>query len=205
MRTNIYIDGFNLYYSCLKHTSFKWLDIKKLCLHLLPKNIILNEIKYFTALVSGLTDSDKPIRQQIYLNALHSHIKEIQIIYGKFKMNKVRMPLIIPQNNQVYADVYKTEEKGTDVNIAVHMLNDAWENKFDLAILISNDSDLAEALKLVKKLNKNIGLFLPDKVYTSKSLLENTDFIKRIRKGVLSISQLPNPIPNSNLYKPSKW
>jgi uncharacterized LabA/DUF88 family protein len=205
MRTNIYIDGFNFYYSCIKNTPFKWLDFKKLCNYLLPHEARINKIKYFTAKVSGLNDLDKPIRQQIFLNAIKYYIPEIEIIYGQFKVYNVIMPLVNYSEQQKFVKVVKTEEKGTDVNIAVHMLNDAWEDKYDLAVLISNDSDLSESLRLVRRLKKKVGLFLPFNVFTSKNLLKNTDFIKRIRKGVLSVSQLPNPIPGTNYHKPSSW
>ena len=47
--------------------------------------------------------------------------------------------------------IYKTEEKGSDVNLALHLLNDAWLNAFDCAVIVSNDSDLAPALKMVKE------------------------------------------------------
>jgi hypothetical protein len=47
-----YIDGFNLYYGCLKGSPFKWLDPSKLCPHLLPKGHQVHEIKYYTARVS---------------------------------------------------------------------------------------------------------------------------------------------------------
>lgn len=44
--------------------------------------------------------------------------------------------------------VWKNEEKGSDVNLAIHLLNDAWNNRFDVAVVVSNDSDLAEAMRL---------------------------------------------------------
>ena len=171
----------------------------------LPKNSEINKIKYFTAKVSGLTDKERPLRQQIYIKAIKHYIPNIEIIYGQFKVNVVSMPLETPNQRERFVRVIKTEEKGTDVNIAVNMLNDAWEDDFDLAILISNDSDLAEAVRLVKNRKKHIGLFLPNKARTSKSLLKNADFIKRIRSGVLINSQLPSPIPDTNIYKPQTW
>jgi hypothetical protein len=46
---NVYIDGFNLFYRCLKGTPYKWLDVARLSEHLLPKGTIVNRIRYFTA------------------------------------------------------------------------------------------------------------------------------------------------------------
>ena len=109
--------------------------------------------------------------------------------------------LLLWQNQQ------KIEEKGSDVNIAVHLLNDAWLNNYDCAIIVSNDSDLAESMKLVKKYhpNKILGLIMPGKGHPSKELMKHADFVKRIRTGILKSSQLPNPIPKTNIYKPKDW
>jgi hypothetical protein len=70
LTTNIYIDGFNLYYGALRKTPYRWLNLEALCQLLLRKNTIA-QIKYFTALVSArLSDPDQPVRQQLYLRAL---------------------------------------------------------------------------------------------------------------------------------------
>ncbi len=92
------------------------------------------------------------------------------------------------------------------MNLAVHLLNDAWLDNYNCAIIVSNDSDLAEALRLIKKQNnKLIGLIIPGKTHPSKELMQYADFIKRIRKGILAKSQLPSPIPGTNIHKPNQW
>jgi len=124
MKTIVYVDGFNLYYGAVKRTSFKWLDIQALCNFLLPKNQIIG-IKYFTALVTARpNDPDQPNRQQIYLRALRT-IPNLDIIYGHFLEHVISMPLANPvPGGQKHARVIKTEEKGSDVNIASHLIND---------------------------------------------------------------------------------
>ena len=68
--TNVYIDGFNLFYGALRKTPYRWLDLEQLCGYLLPNNQI-GAIKYFTAKVSARPDDlDQPVRQQLYLRAL---------------------------------------------------------------------------------------------------------------------------------------
>jgi uncharacterized LabA/DUF88 family protein len=101
----------------------------------------------------------------------------------------------------------KTEEKGSDVNLAVHLLNDAWLEKYDCAIVISNDSDLAEPLRLIREQNdKKIGLISPLlHGHPSRELQKHAHFVKRIREGVLRISQLPSPIPGTTIHKPADW
>lgn len=83
MKTFIYVDGFNLYYRALKHTTFKWLDVDSLCRMLLPKASI-ERINYYTARVTARPhDPDQPSRQNIYWRAL-STIPHLTIIEGAF-------------------------------------------------------------------------------------------------------------------------
>ncbi len=155
MRTIIYIDGFNFYYRAVKNTPYKWLNFKELFQKLLsPKNNIV-KIKYFTALVSGKYNSQKPVSQQSFLRALKSYIPEIEIFYGHFLTHEVNVPLANPTEKRRSVKIIKTEEKGSDVNIAVHMLNDACLDQYDCAIVVSNDSDLAESMKLIKEYHPN--------------------------------------------------
>lgn len=206
MRTTIYVDGFNLFYRALKKTQYKWLDLKSLFSKILDKRNEINAIKYFTARVSGKWDPQSPMKQQVYLKALEVWIPEISIIYGHFLTHTVRMPLANPEENTKFAEVIKTEEKGSDVNIAVHLLNDAWLNRFDCAVIVSNDSDLAEAVKIVKQdLNKVIGVIMPGKGTPSKELIQYATFVKKIRRNALASSQLPHNIPNTNITKPVDW
>lgn len=206
LRTYIYVDGFNLYYRALKDSPYKWLDLKALFTNILnPQNEIL-EIKYFTALVSGKIDPDQPIRQKTYLRAIQKHIPEFSIYYGHFLSHVVSAPLATPTPNQRFVDVIKTEEKGSDVNLAVHLLNDSWLDRFDCAVVVSNDSDLAESLRFVKEQHgKVIGLITPGKGHPSKELMKYANFVKRIRKGILAKSQLPDTIPGTSIHKPKSW
>ncbi len=119
---------------------------------------------------------------------------------------RMSMRTYIFGKNIKFVNVIKTEEKGSDVNLAVHLLNDAWLDLYDCAVIVSNDSDLAESLALVKAQNKKkIGLITPGKTHPSRELLKFSDFTKRVRKGVLAASQLPDPIPGTTIHKPAVW
>lgn len=207
LRTNIYVDGFNLYYGSLKSTPYKWLNLKILFDNLLNADHTVQTIKYFTAKIAVRAGERQSQHNQLtYLSALNT-IPEVDIFYGHYLMHKVYMPLV--ENPNKLVQVYKTEEKGSDVNLAVHMLNDACQNRYDCAVLVSNDSDMAESLRLIKsEYSKKIGLVTPGSPKerrTSRELAKHADFIKRIRNGVLKISQLPNTIPDTVLHKPSNW
>ena len=207
MRTSVYIDGFNLYYRALKGTSYKWLDLKKLVTHLLQPHHCIVDIKYFTAIVSGIFDPSQPIRQKTYLRALQSYIPEVSIYYGHFLSHEISSPKVPLSRPPQFARVLKTEEKGSDVNLAVHVLNDAWLDAYDCAIIISNDSDLAEPLRLIREQNgKKIGLISPLlRGHPSRELQKHAHFVKRIREGVLGVSQMPSTIPGTSIRKPPAW
>ena len=101
----------------------------------------------------------------------------------------------------------KTEEKASDVNLAVHLLNDSWLNAYDCAIVVTNDSDIAEAMRLVKQHHrKRTGLATPGNRHPSRQLTAHADFSVHIRnKAVLQQSQLPDPIPGTTIRKPDLW
>jgi hypothetical protein len=115
LRINIYVDGFNLYYGALRKTPYRWVNLESLFQFLLPKNTI-QEIKYFTALVSARpNDPSQPQRQQLYLRALAT-LPKVSVHLGHFLVHEVTMPLVVaPGQPQQYARVIKTEEKGSDV------------------------------------------------------------------------------------------
>jgi uncharacterized LabA/DUF88 family protein len=215
LKTYVYIDGFNFFYGAVKGTKYKWVDFKKLLGNLLdPKKNKILSIKYFTATVSGKYDPKSPIRQKVFIQALQKYIPELSVYYGTFLTHNKKMRLVDPITDSTgkrhkFVKVWNTEEKGSDVNLAVHLLNDAWNHEYDCAVLVSNDSDLAEPMRLIKdQFQKSIGIIIPGKEKerpASKELIKYADFYRRIREGVLKISQLPDPIPGTNIRKPSGW
>lgn len=208
LRTAIYIDGFNLYFGALKDTEYRWLDLKKLCQNILqPHNEIIT-IKYFTAYVSARgANQDKPIRQQIYIRALKHSIPELEVILGQFTTHTVKRKLDPAIGGQKFADVIETKEKGSDVNLAVHLVNDAWQDQFDCAVVISSDSDLAEAIRLVLKSHpeKKVGLILTGKRNSTREMINCASFTKKITTKALSLSQMPDSITGTGITKPANW
>jgi len=210
MRTSIYIDGFNLYYGALKGTPYKWLDFKATFATLLQPHHRITGINYFTAQVSGKRDPQQPIRQQTYWRALQASTPELRLIKGSFLTHTVKAPLAQPIGVQRYVDVLKTEEKGSDVNLAVHLVNDAWLDAFDCAVIVSNDSDLAEAMRLVRQDHptKRLGLVFPRREtggHPSRELSQHAHFVLRLGARVLAASQMPVVIPGTNIHKPVTW
>jgi hypothetical protein len=200
-KTNIYVDGFNLYYGALKATPYKWLNIHKLCQLLLPNNQI-HQIKYFTALVSARPhDPGQPVRQQTYLRALET-LPNVTIIKGSFLSHPVWLPLATPTpSGPKTAFVLRTEEKGSDVNLATHLINDGYKK------MITNDSDLLEPMRIVRQeLKLPVGIINPQK-YPSWALRQHASFIKPVRPWALKASQFPNTLTDSagTFTKPALW
>jgi len=208
----VYIDGFNLYYGATKGTPYRWLNLDAVCRQLLRPTDNLKAIKYYTALVSARpNDPQAPTRQQIYLRALKT-IAHLSIYYGHFLAHAVRMPLVSslqPGQQVQYVEVMKTEEKGSDVNLATHLIHDAHRNEFTLAVVVSNDSDLVEPIRIVRlELGKRIGVFNPQKQKNpSIELMKNADFVKNIRSGVLRMCQFSDILHDSHgvFCKPLGW
>lgn len=207
MKTYVYIDAFNLYFGCLKKTPYKWLDLYKLCSRLLPKHEIA-AIKYFTALIKARpNDHEAPRRQQLYLRALRT-LQNVEIVYGHFLSHEVIMPLVEPApGNSKFVKVIKTEEKGSDVNLAVHLLHDAYQARYECAVVISGDSDLLAAVQIVMdELKKPVGVINPQK-RLCQVLLKQATFYKHIRSGVLAASQFPENFSDQKgiIAKPKEW
>lgn len=207
MRTYVYVDSFNLYYGALKGTAWKWLDLPALFAEILQPHHDILAVKYLTVRVSGTpADQSKPQRQDVYLRALQHYRRGVAVYFGHFLRHTVRVPLAHPIGSTRTAEVIKTGEKGSDVNLAVHLLNDSWLDAYDCAAVVSNDSDLAEAMRLVRHHHgKRIGLITPGTGRPSRQLLTQADFSRRLRLHALRRSQLPDPIPGTTIHKPRRW
>ncbi len=204
MRTNVYIDGFNLYYGAVKGTPYRWLDIARFCAVLLPRDTI-QRIRYYTALVKPRPhDPDQAVRQATYLRALRT-IPNLTIHEGHFLSHVVAMPSAA--NPAKMVDVIKTEEKGSDVNLAAHLLRDGFTGDFDIAVVVSNDSDLLEPIRIVQsELGKPVGVLNPQK-HPSWVLKKEARFFKNIRQSAIARCQFPPELKDAGgtFGKPTGW
>jgi hypothetical protein len=207
MRVYVYVDGFNLYYRALQHTPYKWLNLVELAKRLLDPTDTIPMVRYFTARVSSRAgDPDMPRRQQIYLSALRT-LPNVVIHLGTFLTKTKRRPLV--SNPAQFVEVRDTEEKGSDVNLAVHLVNDGWHDRYEAALVMSQDSDLSEALRIVRdELRKPMGLVWLDGGRPSKYLADASSFVRHLSHSDLVASQFPNPLPRTtgtSLHKPATW
>ena len=228
MRTNIYIDGFNLYYSRLRRTNYLWTDLVKLLntiCHVQDPNTEIIKVKYFTApvLTRIATHGRKAqISQNNYIRAHEVLYPDcFEYINGYYLMNKdTPIKYKEPINTNDRIATWKLEEKQTDVNIATHIYRDSLVKKScDQVVLLSGDTDLEAPLKYIRedKPDITIGLILPHKTKDNEPISTRPipkyldSYSHWTRKYILDeeleASSLPNNIPTRKkpIKKPIYW
>ena len=201
-RVVAYIDGLNLYHGLKAGYGrrYHWLDLRALVASMLLPGQELREVHYFTARVLGNPAAE--LRQTIYLDALANASQPLRLVEGRFQ-DKPRDCLSCGARWIVY------EEKETDVNIAIAMLEGAVQDDYDVAILISGDSDLRPAVASVKRIcpGKRIIAAFPPRRH-SASLARAVDGYLSISTAKVRNAQLPREIVTADgvtLERPEYW
>jgi 6-hydroxy-3-succinoylpyridine 3-monooxygenase len=244
LRTRVYIDGYNLYYGCLRKTAFKWLDVLALFeTQILPTILYRTTpeadpatmalhpdcaIKYFTAKIieSASKGEDSVSSQAHYHNALTSHcggrLSFVMGHYSLYKANQHIVPADDPKRWPRDCDkiqVWKLEEKQSDVNLALQLYDDALSGEIDQVVLVTNDTDLAPALEMLEARCPHIvrGLVIPTRKVgaggdlerqANVSLAKLAHWVRRhITEDELRASQLPDVVPGRRRasIKPHSW
>lgn len=173
MRTTIYVDGFNLYFGCLKRSDDKWLDLRALLFDaiVIPQHphATLTQIKFFTADIKTKFASRGNVArnaQQRYHQALALQLgDQLEIVNGYYSPRKSRSLVYRnPPNKDERVETWQLEEKQTDVNIAISGYRDAAKALADQVVFVSNDSDLEPALQAIHEDfgdRLTIGLIIP--------------------------------------------
>ncbi len=200
-RVIAYVDGYNLYYGVrAKHLQrFYWLNIQAMIKFLLRRDQNLAATKYFTSIVTRPPDKHK--RQSEYIEALAT-LTDLQIYYGHF--------LTDPVTCRNCGHTYETHhEKMTDVNMAVEVMSDAYQNQFDAAMLVTADSDLLNVVRTVRRLfpkKRIIAVFPPGR--HSVELARAASRVLHVDRNLLAKSQFPDRLVKPDGYilqRPSKW
>lgn len=200
-RVIAYIDGFNLYFA-LKNKNWKryyWLDLPALAQNLLKKDKqTLIATKYFTARVTSL---EKAKRQTAFIDALRAR-GQTDIHFG-FHRHEQKFCTRCQQ----YVAI--PTEKMTDVAIAVEMLNDAYQNAFDTAMLFGGDTDLVPSIQKIKKVfpdKRIVVAFPPDRVNDDLRNVASAHFV--IGRAIIAKSLLPQKVEQPSgfvLECPDTW
>ena len=204
-----FIDGFNVYHSLaeasIKNPTFKkykWLNYAKLAKCFKPPRTNFSDtiikIYYFTALT--FWNKEKLTRHKLYIQALE-HVG-IKVVYGQFRS----VDKFCTKCNQFYSTY---EEKRTDVNIAIKLFEEARNDNFDTAIIISGDSDLIPSIQVTKSLfpDKEFGVIIPFN-RSAEELKNVAHFYMKMRPDHLDKSLFEEKIVLNNgivLTRPPNW
>ena len=204
-RAIVYIDGFNFYYRAVKGTRHKWLNLERLCEKLRPDDDV-RAVKYFTAWVTG----PPQMRQAAFIRALATRPK-IEVILGQFKAKTVtcRHPSCTYAGNRRF-DTH--EEKRTDVNIAITMLDDAYAGACDHMVLVSEDSDLVPAIAMVRQRFPAMKAFVyipsrPGVIRRADELRRAANHLAPVPTTLFAGCHFPDTIPDGTrtITKPAGW
>jgi uncharacterized LabA/DUF88 family protein len=170
--------------------------------NLLKPDQKLVRTKYFTSRVSGTAkDPDKPRRQNTYLEALQT-LSDLDVFFGHYLPKSVRC-------FSCGATWTSHEEKMTDVNIALAVILDAFDDKFDTAILITGDSDLHAPVTEIRRRFPKKRLVMGFPPSRESVVLRNAAFAAfTIGRKKLADSQFPNEVVKEGgftLRRPPSW
>ena len=203
-RVMVYVDGFNLYFGMRSKSwrKYYWLDLIALATSLLKPGQHLQGVHYFTSRIrsNGRNVGDMQ-RQTTYLEALGT-LPTLKTHFGHYleKPRKCR---------SCGAQWMDYEEKMTDVNIAVQLLADAFDDQFDTALLISGDSDLTTPVRKLRTqfpTKRLIVVFPPDRHSFELGQAANATFT--VGEAKLRQSQLPAQVQRADgfiLQRPAHW
>ena len=119
---------------------------------------------------------------------------------------KKRRRVSPPLPDALIAEFHTMEEKGSDVNLAAHLLNDAWKGLFDVAAVISNDTDLVTPIRMVAaERGKPVYIVCPGRWQVAPKLRQAATYVRHIREPILKASQFPDRLPGTNIVKPPGW
>lgn len=234
LKTRVYIDGYNFYYGCLKGTPHKWLDLHALFkLGVLPSVMAELEgqrlqfdldtltVKYFTAeiLEKVATAPDSLVCQKSYLGALAKHSAgALEIIKGNYALNEAKAKQVDASHPQRWprdcpsVNIWKVEEKKSDVGLALHAFKDAMLGEIEHAVIVTNDTDILPALEMINQFTRvKIGLVIPTLDHTRRPNQELRDQAiwtrTQITEAELAQYQLPRVIAGGRrpYTKPISW
>lgn len=218
--------------------AWKWLNLRQLAQDVVDAQSawtdpVISRVVYCTARISGASNQSGSQDQDVYLRALQTHVAVDTVEYGTYVTRVATNPLanrdrkgrpvlvrpswpIMIQDDagtalpgaRFMASVARREEKGSDVNVAAHLLVDVLERRVDAAVVISNDSDLSLPV-LQARDRVPLGLINPTKGYPAGAL--NGDPLDgvgghwwyQLTAADLYAAQLPNEV--GRLRKPAGW
>lgn len=213
----VYVDGFNLYYGALRGTPHKWLDLHTWASMMMP-GYAVTAVVYCTArVVNRPDDPSASTKQDAYLRALATLGDRIEVHEGLFSVRRKyarRLPLAQCECCMGTRDecdccqgptvrIEKTEEKGSDVNLAVCLVRDAALKAADAALVVSGDSDIQGAVNAAREFGMHVVVADPRNGHSLHG-----DERRTVRAKSLQAAQFPDAIAGPGgrvIRKPDSW
>ena len=225
-RSIFYVDGFNFYHSRLKRNrQYRWLNMSALADNISDKSHCVERINYYTAYVSGRVDPGAVTKQQAYLKALKEDSR-LQVHAGKFTITDRWVKLVHPAEARPRGYTWSTpfpdfvlasvpQEKGSDVKLGSHLIRDAVMDLFDVAYVITNDTDLIEPIRIVtEEIGKSVIIVppilpkSPRNPVPPQGIRDVSSDYKYIQDNDLASAQFPAALTLASgrqLHKPAGW
>ena len=231
LRTRVYVDGYNFYNGCLKRTPYKWLDLHRLLTVVLPTVSLDKDkqelssalaplaVKYFTApILKKFARSNDSVPSQVaYHSALELHLgSAIKIFHGYYDNKPARAYLHQtgkqPDLSADMVEIWKLEEKQSDVALALHAYADAIRGDVDHVVFATNDTDLVPAMEMIRSQTLvKIGLIIPTRDQVRMPNTDLADLAHWVRTSLLdeelAAAQLPLTVlrDGKSARKPMSW
>lgn len=206
MRVIAYVDAYNVYHGLNDKNlrSLLWLDFAAMFSDRMSVDRRLEVVRYFTSRGRGARQGDQRSdeRQGVYIDALKAAGRVTIHDDGKFVSKKLDCP-------RCGRPFKRPQEKQTDVNLAVHLVADAYQDRFDEAWLMSADADLVPAVRHVKATfaDKRV-VVVPPRGRRSDELKDASDGEVLIGLALYRRNQLPDPVVDGGrrrYERPREW
>jgi len=194
LRTRVFVDGLNLMHGACRLFSCHWIDLTRLAETVLPNRLFrVESVHLYTSLLDGRVDPGLPEAQHAHLRALRARGR-CEIRLGKLVQSRRRALVTWPAELAGRTvEVELTGEKGSDVSLAVDLVDLAHRRAFDAALVISNDGDLKRAIEVARfDLGRRVGVLNPHPGRQSRELARVSSFQRTIRRSDLTRNLLPD-------------
>lgn len=156
----VFIDYQNFNINLKEHFRRENKELKPVDYRILGKNI--NElIQLDSEVIKTYVFAYKPCDDLMKLDSYKKYYdwlgrlkkaKYLEVIEGRQEIRTIKNT-VFDLNNP---DTYTTTEKETDINLATHMVAKGFQNAYDIAILVSGDTDYTSVIQTLHNLGKII-------------------------------------------------
>ena len=212
MSVRAYIDGFNLYMRAIRYHNIRWVDLSAMVESVC--HVEVNHTYYFTARVRAEEDDpSKHVRQDVYIRALratgHTVVEGVFRRDPKWRKPKGTLNPIRPKPE--FVRVWIDQEKGSDVNLAIHLVRDVYEGDVEHAVVVTNDRDQRPAIELSLERGITVTTVNPDRDAESVFQPMSVDYpllsCLTLRRSDLVRGMMPDRVngPDGPIKRPLDW